>query len=108
MKWLRIVSLIAVGGCEQTTAVAERCLIPAEPTVDAGPTCTEDAAMTVLPAVSAGDVIVFCTACDVAGCLPLGEPCGEYGRPCDADGLPGVCVACCDGEVGELHCKPIE
>lgn len=76
---------------------------PAEPIV-----CTvDDIQTTILPAASDGDVEVLCTSCDIGGCDGLGEPCGEYGSPCNANGADGICIACCDGAIGELHCKPV-
>lgn len=67
------------------------------------PECTyHDAKVTHL----SQNVQAWCTRCDDT-CSDKGQPCERYGARCDFFGEDGVCVACCNGEVGELHCSPI-
>lgn len=111
MKWLLALVACVVVGCNggmppETKQAPERW--PADPNIVEVSECTvDDIEKTVLPAVSEGDVEIMCTHCD-NGCDALGEPCGEYGAPCSAAGHLGVCVSCCSGAVGELHCKTVE
>lgn len=61
---------------------------------------------TALPAMGVGDALIVCSAC-FDTCSALGDSCGSYGAPCDVGGLPGVCIACCNGIVGELRCNKL-
>lgn len=71
---------------------------------------TEDVCLpyteTVLPASGLGDLVMLCSnVCDGDACNGFGDPCQSYGDRCDFNGASGVCVGCCNGPTGELHCK---
>ena len=68
--------------------------------------CSGEVVETRLPGVT-GEAVALCRACD-HGCELAGEPCDSYGSSCDFFGETGVCIACCDGERGELRCSNID
>lgn len=114
MKWLVLATFLVIG-CGDTdtqTQTVQACTgedtdeakVPLVPT----PTCEPTEIVEVeLPTVGMGTMLAICSDCDVGGCDDLGEPCAAYGMACDFGGEPGVCVSCCDGLTGELHCKPV-
>lgn len=112
-KWFFLATFLVAGCGDATTQTVSVCAgevtdeakVPLIPTPDeCVPTSVVE---TELPTVAMGTMVAICTDCDVSGCDGLGAPCAAYGSACDFDGDPGVCIACCDGEAGELHCSPV-
>jgi hypothetical protein len=110
-----IVVALVSAGCEQTQTV-EQCAADDGATAavsdplgeDGGAACVpSDIVETELPGQGAGSVVAICSDCDIGGCSDLGEACAAYGTACAFHGVAGVCVACCNGTSGELHCAPI-
>ena len=107
-----VLGLAVMGcGCEQTTVIVINEGETAEagaPFVVADGGCgVDDIVETTLPSVSMGDLLMMCTKCDVGACDEFGDPCSAYGASCDFNGSAGVCIGCCNGELGELRCSLI-
>ena len=111
-KWFFLATFLVAGCGDATTQTVSVCAgevtdeakVPLIPTPACVPTSVVE---TELPTVAMGTMIAICTDCDDGGCDDLGAPCAAYGTTCDFGGEPGVCVACCNGTTGELHCKQV-
>ena len=101
---------IEKGGCGDVVVTADALQHQADAGTDAsdaGNACLPYVE-TVLPASGMGDLVMLCSVlCDDGKCDGFGDPCPSYGDPCDFNGAPGVCVGCCNGPTGELHCSAI-
>jgi hypothetical protein len=114
-RLLALVLVVLTAGCDQSQTQSvgqcgsEDTSEAADPLGnDAGPECVPDhTVITELPTVSMGTMQTICSVCDEGHCDDLGDPCTAYGSQCDFNGAQGVCVACCNGETGELHCSPV-
>jgi len=118
MRAVFLMVCLAITGCDETQtqtqttkcgdgdAIVDAGEFPIVYEGDAGEVCgPNDIVVTTLPAVSVGDLLMMCTHCDVGLCDGLGDPCPSYGSSCAFNGVDSVCVGCCNGETGELHCK---
>lgn len=110
---MKSTALLFVGmivlGCSYDNVTVDRVSYSASPVVPAEDECVPtETTETILPASGISSAVhVLCSDCDDGHCEDLGEPCARYGTQCDIGGVPGVCVACCNGLSGELHCSPI-